>query len=524
MIYIAVDTTPETLLTAPHVASKFDRNIKPENICNFTKDNFLKNCNENDLEEIVFHGHADHLVFGEYDAEDFVRRFVKNFKLRFENPEDFKRVKLVTGIGCELGLIKDNRSLFQEIIDGLYDAGFTNIIGHSIVQDEREAMRVNIIHESNLGIFGLEPGDVLAYWMTLKQEEELYSLKDDKEAQRSFERKLKEQQQYFLESRNIRNDLYKKEFVVFPSQRKAMENEEKLNAIIYIHQRLNYENFMPKKSNKTILELQALLDKLNNIYGKSDSWKEEVAITAEKLPRWSTTRKLLLAIVESDQKTILSIIKEKQEKKAVTQEYRNRLGSESYAHIGADLGFKNRKKKNTHNAKKEQHRDRAQQSLVKGQQEKNSSSNQDGANKSPSSHRSESKDVRQRRATQIRAKYLGDEEQKCDLIKDSIDLYINQLQDEAKEHCCLSLFGYLGNYKLRKFQKLSHAIRDDKDVEAIQDKTKRIYHDSWFLTKGTSSHRAKNLITHILHNDTGKGFDEEPYAPLNRDDFKITKL
>lgn len=454
--------------------------------------------------EIMFlaHSHVNNShAFGDYQTtEEFVDTLKTEFTDQFKH-EDKQKVQHIYLIGCEVGLIREvgilikhRTSLAQEMADQLFKAGFKNVNVHAVASPEGKivgGMRVNVIHNHASVLKGRMPGDITA---TVEGENEPF-----------FDT---------ARSPDILLDLQKANNTFYPKQAaKPQENPAKQQVLQALGQRIveikkQIATLDKKLSNPTDLEqLIENVDPVNVVKIFQEGTKEEkgqkLALlvrlhrdikqdTGDNLGQYLFDAKERLNGVEhmfSTTKKLISTLYEKYGKTQIAAHHED----EDSENRDPNSPLIKKDQKRVEELKKEKNArlQAAQQAFTQA----------GGSSSRYSTPPAISINV-QREEDRKEIDRDGNDDKKQAVIA-QVDKYIKVLQREC---------GPLASYKQSKFEKLSATLKSDKTGwrQAVGD----TYKDSWFITWGFTSHRAKNLFINMTNNAIDKG-TADPDAKLN---------
>lgn len=288
--------------------------LQPTQAVNMRREKCFDGLLDEELESLVFLGHANLHEYGEYDAKAFARQLAQQFSHMKDKKQLVKHVYL---IGCDMGVIReDGRSLAQSIADELERSGFSQIQVHSVAQPEGaigESLYVEVI--TRVGKFNFmdqgKEGHLNAYLFSDNDGDQFFELlKDKRKNAETIDQFKKEHAFTFLNAANPVVELNKPYNIFIPheSRRNRLQritespqtqmSIEQMQAVAILKERRHHEYDKNKKS--LVRKLDFIITQVSR--AQPDEWKAlmakyqsylEIKFAGILLNRKSNTLKLL---------------------------------------------------------------------------------------------------------------------------------------------------------------------------------------------------------------------------------------
>ncbi|VVC76486.1 hypothetical protein AQUSIP_17990 [Aquicella siphonis] len=231
---------------------------------NVSREKCFDGLHDDELESLVFLGHANLHEYGDYDAKGFAKQLERQFRHMKDKKQLVKHVYL---IGCDMGVIQeDGRSLAQSIADELERSGFPHVQVHSVAQPEGaigESMYVEVITRAGVlrTLDQVKEGYLNAYLFSQQDGDHFFELLKDKRKNAAAIDRFKEEHAFvFLKAANPVEELNKPHNIFLPREsprtrlQRITENPqtqmsvEQMRAIALLRARRDYECDKNKKS------------------------------------------------------------------------------------------------------------------------------------------------------------------------------------------------------------------------------------------------------------------------------------
>lgn len=302
------------------------------NTVKFSDDSFQK-IHPDDLASLVFLAHGSTQTYGGLEAREFANKISKQFQHKIVQKKYLHDVYL---IGCDIGLIQNNKSFAQEVADELHKNGFTEVKVHSISQPEDalgETLYVDVIVRTGV-IPTLIEGHINAYLFNQVDGDIFFNLlKDPRKNYKEIDKYKREHAFIFLKNAHPKTELDKPYNIFIPNEVNRIERiandpytkcTEKQNTVIGIlHKRRDYLlQKAGKEDTKTARNLNFIATQIQR--AQPTEWKDlitryksylEIRIFGRTINMNSNTVKLLKHLSNEDLTAANKIISGQKSKK-----------------------------------------------------------------------------------------------------------------------------------------------------------------------------------------------------------------
>lgn len=538
----------------------------PHNIKDFADEAIFEDCTleksgtagpDHSVEKLAFLGHGDQKMFGDHTPETFVKRVNQGFEKKFgKNNKQAKLAVKDVYIICCGNQPKSSRSFAQQCADLFLANDFVNVKVHAITPPPNAPADITIV-EVVTGLTGAiegnDLGDVKAFWLTKDQLTEYDRIKDrektikiDREelkgklrlANKAFREHLRDPQILNLkkqleaekvalekEAENLRTDyvklmkqVNKKGQIFLHGRSHDVVADMNKKQHTYTAQKAEASNAATKKDAKSKQDnpKKDKKGKTNSETVATDPKKQAAIDTIEQWAKYlhpkddqkniAELATLVVSLKNDNTGDWMPLVLQAQKEvknpifgKGDTWKLLNHiLKDESKMIEGMFAREEAKAKKKSPGVDME-----AGDNEDKGNKLVNALLGPSGKDKAKAE---KDKEENERKRIEAEQKRVA-EEQKCKKIKQVINYYVNELQDQDtsnKQNCFGFFFNHLGRHKLTQFKLLSDAIKGMDNSEDIKQKIKdACLEDSFKMVNGYSTQRGRNLVVNILQDKLG---------------------